>query len=192
MVTLQQLKTIMPGAGGRAEIYYAALVMAMSKFLITSGKREAAFLATIAHESGQLRYTKEIWGPTPAQQRYEGRQDLGNMYVGDGRRFMGRGFIQITGRSNYQKITDAFRIDFVSQPELLETPDYAAMSAAWWWATHGCNEAADVPDFMRVTKIVNGGYNGIDDRLRYYDIAMRTLAPDFSNVVSGSFFNDGP
>lgn len=192
MFTLNQLKKIMPDAGSRADMYYQSLSGAMDHYEITNVYRAAAFLATIAHESGQLRYVKEIWGPTAAQLRYEGRADLGNITPGDGKRFMGRGFIQITGRSNYAKLSQAFQVDFIAFPQYLELPEYASLSACWWWATHGCNQMADVPDFIGVTKIVNGGLNGIEDRQRFYLTALNVLqTPDFSNVEAGVEYRDG-
>jgi putative chitinase len=192
MFTLNQLRKIMPDAGARADLYYQPLLAGMQSYQIANVNRMAAFLATIAHESGELRYSKEIWGPTSAQERYEGRADLGNNVVGDGKRFLGRGLIQITGRSNYAQISKAFNVDFISQPELLETPQFAAASACWWWATHGCNQAADIPDFIAVTKIVNGGLNGLADRQKFYSLALSVLSvPDFSNVQAGVNTHDG-
>lgn len=187
MFTLNQLHQIMPSAGERAGKYYAPLHHSMRYYQIHTVYRAAAFLATIAHESGQLRYTREIWGPTAAQLRYEGRTDLGNTQPGDGRKYMGRGFIQITGRFNYERISSALGIDFVTYPELLEQPEYCSLSACWWWSRNGCNALADAPDFAAVTRRVNGGMNGWADRLQFYDRAMRVLAkPDFSNVESGA------
>lgn len=192
MFTLGQLKEIMPNSGTRAEVFYKSLLSGMIRYQIRSVERMAAFLATIAHESGELRYTKELWGPTAAQSKYEGRVDLGNIVAGDGARFKGRGLIQITGRANYEKTSAALGEDFISAPEKLERAEYAALSACEWWYAHGCNELADIPDFVKVTKRVNGGLNGYDDRLKFYNRAMKILlTPDFSDVNSGVTFHDG-
>lgn len=152
-----------------------ALAQAMAEFGIAGRHREAMFLAQTAHESGGWYYLREIWGPTPAQLRYEGRRDLGNTQPGDGRRFCGRGFIQITGRSNYAAASKALGVDLVAQPELLESVELAARSAAWFWKSSGCNELADPGDraaFERVTKRINGGLNGLTDRLLRWEKAQ--------------------
>ncbi len=186
MFTLPQLKEIMPGAGTRADLFYYDLINGMEEFSIYTPPRMGAFLATIAVESGQLHYVKEIWGPTAAQERYEGRIDLGNTEPGDGKRFMGRGLIQLTGRANYSSVSHAFGVDFVKSPELLETMKWASISASWFFATLGCNQLADKLDFENVTRRVNGGFNGYATRLLFYKKAMQVLSvPDFSNVMSG-------
>ena len=163
------------------------LIPAMERFEITTKLRAAAFLATIAHESNCLKNYVEIWGPTPAQERYEGNLDLGNTFKGDGYKYRGRGAIQITGRSNYQKASKALGEDFVLWPDKLSSPMWAIESAAWWWKDHGCNKLADKPDFKAVTRRVNGGYNGMEERQKFYDKALAVLpeAPDFSNVQAG-------
>lgn len=145
------------------------------EFEIDTPLRQAAFLAQIAHESGELRYVREIWGPTAAQRRYEGRRDLGNIYPGDGERYMGRGLIQITGRANYAACGEALGLDLINSPELLEDPLYATLSAGWYWDWRGLNVPADAGDFERVTRLVNGGLNGFEDRLKYYQRALDEL-----------------
>lgn len=132
---------------------------------LDNSDRAAAFLAQIGHESGGFVYVRELWGPTDAQRRYEGRSDLGNVVPGDGYKFRGRGLIQITGRANYRECGEALNLPLEDQPELLEEPDNAAMSAAWYWETRGCNELADEGDYRRLTLRINGGYNGYDDRV---------------------------
>ena len=94
----------------------------MNHYQIVGLKRVAAFIAQIGHESGQLKYVKEIWGPTAAQARYEGRADLGNTVAGDGSKYRGRGLIQITGRANYKACGEALSLDLTNYPELLEKP----------------------------------------------------------------------
>lgn len=143
---------------------------------IVTPARIAAFLAQIGHESGRLRYTREIWGPTPAQRRYEGRADLGNTEPGDGRRFMGRGLIQLTGRANYAAASNALGEDFTAFPALLETPKWASRSAAWFWHSRGLNAIADAGDFDTITRRINGGQNGRADRIALHGRAVALIA----------------
>ena len=103
---------------------------------------------------------------------YSGRMGNGSAGSGDGWRYRGRGLIQITGRANYEATAAALGEDFVSQPEQLEHPHYAALSAAEWWHRNGCNVLADTGDMAAVTRKVNGGLTGLDDRLKLYSAAM--------------------
>lgn len=160
----------------RAIEWLPPIEAAMAEFEINTPARQAAFLAQIGHESGGLHWLVEIWGPTAVQSRYEGRVDLGNTEPGDGVKFRGRGLIQTTGRTNYQAVGDALGADLINQPELLAAPDLAARSAAWFWKTHGLNELADAGDFMRITRRINGGTNGYEDRLALYVAAQAVLA----------------
>lgn len=160
----------------RAQTWHPHVLSACLEFGITGPVRIAAFLAQIGHESGGFVYVREIWGPTPAQQRYEGRRDLGNTQPGDGSRFRGRGLIQVTGRANYQAAARALGIDCVNRPELLEQPRNAARASAWWWAAHGCNELADTGDFVALTRKINGGTNGLADRLARWELAKEHVA----------------
>jgi putative chitinase len=164
MIAAEQLHAVMPLAGARADAFAAPLSSAMERFEVNTPARAAAFLAQIAYESGQLRFLREIWGPTPAQRRYEGRVDLGNTEPGDGKRFMGRGLIQITGRKNYLLCGFGLHLDLVAQPELLEQAGHAAASAAWYWQAHSLNRFADAGDFVGLTRAINGGTNGITER----------------------------
>ena len=160
----------------RATEYQPYLDLAMAEFDITTPARQAAFLAQIGHESGGLHWAVEIWGPTDAQLRYEGRKDLGNLQPGDGYKFKGRGLIQTTGRSNYQAAGEALGVELTRHPELLAEPELAARSAAWFWQDRGLNELADVGDFTRITLRINGGTNGMGNRLALYAIAQQVLA----------------
>ena len=172
------LRVVMPNAGARADTFATWLGTYMPEFEIVGRLREAAFLATIAEESGELLYTRELWGPTAAQEGYEGRTDLGNTQAGDGFRYRGRGLIQITGRSNYQAAQDALGQPYVDDPDLLHAPAEASRSACWWWQAHGCNELADIPDFKAVTRRVNGGLTHFDRREAYYNRALAALQPE--------------
>lgn len=175
-ITTQQLLQILPNARTQAGVFVSALNTAMQHYQIVGQKRAAAFIAQIGHESGQLRYVREIWGPTAAQRGYEGREDLGNTVPGDGRKYCGRGLIQITGRENYAKCGEALGLDLISHPELLELPQHAAMSAAWFWKQNGLNDLADRDQFNTITRRINGGLNGLADRLELWEKARAVLA----------------
>ena len=175
-ITVQQLLLILPNAGSVAGVYVPVLNTAMNRFQIVGANRVAAFIAQIGHESGQLKYVKEIWGPTVAQTRYEGRADLGNTQSGDGSKYRGRGLIQITGRVNYKACGEALGLDLINQPELLEKPQHACMSAAWFWATKGLSTLADEGKFETITRRINGGLNGLADRQMLYTRALKVLA----------------
>ncbi|MEJ3661679.1 glycoside hydrolase family 19 protein [Pseudomonas fragi] len=175
-ITAQQLLQILPNAGQVAGVFVPVLNAAMVRHQIMGPKRVAAFIAQIGHESGQLKYVKEIWGPTAAQAKYEGRKDLGNTVAGDGSRYRGRGLIQITGRANYMVCGEGLGLDLIKQPELLEKPQHACMSAAWFWATKGLSTLADEGQFDKITQRINGGQNGAADRQALYARALKVLA----------------
>ncbi|WP_431699834.1 glycoside hydrolase family 19 protein [Pseudomonas sp. BR20] len=175
-ITEQQLLQILPNAGRQAGVFVPALNMAMNRYGIVGTARAAAFIAQVGHESGQLRYVREIWGPTAQQAGYEGREDLGNTVPGDGSKYRGRGLIQITGRANYAACGEALGLDLISKPELLELPQNAAMSATWFWSTKGLNALADQGEFVKITRRINGGINGLADRQALYGKALEVLA----------------
>lgn len=175
-ITAQQLLQILPNAGRNAGVFVPVMNAAMGKYGIVTKLRIAAFIAQVGHESGQLRYVREIWGPTVQQAGYEGRADLGNTVPGDGSKYRGRGLIQITGRANYKACGEALGLDLVNQPALLEQPQHAAMSAAWFWSTRGLNTLADQGQFVKITRRINGGLNGQEDRQALYDKALAVLA----------------
>ena len=156
-------------------------------------ERLAAFLAQIGHESASLRYVAEVWGPTTAQQRYEGRKDLGNTQSGDGSRYRGRGLIQTTGRANYAALRDRLRRrlgpdvpDFEAEPEQLEHLRWAVWSAADYWDWRGLNALADAADFERITRRINGGLNGQPDRLARWKRAREALHIETPAAVKDS------
>lgn len=167
-----QLKSIYPLASAKKiAMYLPFLNQYALAYEVTTTLRIAAFLAQIGHESGQLQYCEEIADGSS----YEGREDLGNLFKGDGRRFKGRGLIQITGRANYTDISDDLDIDFVRHPEKLCEPEFAVKSAFWFWNRRKLNLIADQKDFRRITKLVNGGYNGYNERLSLYEKALDVL-----------------
>jgi predicted chitinase len=158
------------------------LTAAAGEFGIGTAARTAAFLAQLAHESGQFQFMEEIWGPTPAQQRYEPQTTLsvtlGNTEAGDGFRFKGRGPIQITGRSNYRRFGDLLGLDLVSTPEHAARPEVAFRIAALFWSKKGLNELADkvTPEaFREITRRINGGFHGLVERQRFYETAKAVL-----------------
>lgn len=148
------------------------------------------FMAQVMHESGGLKDVRERWGPTKAQRGYEGREDLGNVKPGDGAKFRGRDVIQVTGRTNYRLLTAWVRKtfgkgpDFEAKPETLELPEWLGIGAIWFFLTR-----KDLLRYARegnnemVTRVVNGGLNGYQDRLRWYDdAALKVLG--FMDVKS--------
>lgn len=161
----------------RAALWAGHLTEAMAEYGIITPENQAAFLAQIGHESGGLVYVTELWGPTPAQQRYEGRVDLGNTEPGDGFRFRGHGLIQVTGRANHARARDRLREkfpdvpDFEAEPDLLAERVWAALSAADFWDRIGGNDL----DFERLTRRINGGLNGYEDRKQRLEWAKQAL-----------------
>ena len=151
-------------------LYSIPLDSAGRRFDIVTPPRRAMFLAQVAHESGGLLYTEEIWGPTETQLRYEGRLDLGNTVSGDGSKFRGHGLIQITGRANHLACAEFFDLQGFGPTALINwmrSPQGASLSAAWFWMKHGCNEIADSGDFVALTRRINGRMNGYLQRQDY-------------------------
>lgn len=164
MISLRVLADTLAVSTRTVEPFYVHLQMLMPHYEIDNPLRQAAFLAQVAHESGRFIYTEEI----ASGKAYEGRADLGNTRPGDGVRFKGRGLIQLTGRANYAEFSAHCGIDFIENPALLSTPQYAVHSACWFWSERGLNALADVGEFKKITKIINGGYNGLEQRTAFY------------------------
>lgn len=180
IMTKEELRKIAKYATQKnIDAFYPYLEKYMKEYDIIGRLRESAFIAQIIHESGSFKYVREL----ASGEAYEGRKDLGNTQPGDGVKFKGRGLIQITGRSNYTQISKEFGIDFVNNPILLESPEWATKSACWWWNSRNLNKIADQWDstnnndvnFRKITKIINGGYNGYADRKKFYDLALNVL-----------------
>lgn len=131
---------------------------------VTTPLRQAHFVAQASHETCGFRYLKEIWGPTPAQTGYEGRADLGNNRAGDGRLYCGRGIFQLTGRANYERIGNALALPLEVDPTLACDPEISARIACLYWKTHNINQPADADNVVLVTRLINGGTNGLGDR----------------------------
>ena len=135
------------------------------------------------------RTPKRAWGFTPeeavayerqpqriANRIYGNRMGNRDEASGDGFRFRGSGFLQLTGHSNFYHAGQALGEDFVMQPELVRTPKYAAMTAGWFWQTHKLNQFADSRDFLMMTKKINGGTIGLDDRIKHINHALDIIA----------------
>ncbi len=135
-------------------------------FGIDTKLRAAHYIAQVAHETAELRYMEEI----ASGQQYEGRKDLGNTQAGDGRRFKGRGYLQTTGRANYQRYADSEYCngDLMSHPEWLAMQPGCQKSSMFFWKTKGLNRYADCDDIRMVSRRINGGYNGYEQRKKYW------------------------
>lgn len=179
MLNEQILRACMPYATeANIKKFVTPLNLTIDKYQINTPKRVSAFLAQLAHESGSLRYVEEL----ASGEAYEGRKDLGNTHPGDGPRFKGRGLIQITGRANYATLSVALNFDFVKEPEKLELPGAAALSAGWFWNLKKLNELADVDDFKKITKKINGGYNGWDDRVAHWGRCRKAFGINYIEI----------
>lgn len=180
-VTQQHLQIVMPNARHQAGVFISVLNTAMAHHNINTPKRIAAFLAQVGHESGQLQYVREL-----GSAQYLSKYDTGALAVrlgntpepdGDGQKYRGRGLIQITGRDNYRQCSLGLFGDerLLALPELLEQPQWAAESAAWFWEQNGFNELADRDQFNSITRRINGGLNGLQDRLQLWARARAVL-----------------
>jgi putative chitinase len=171
-LTEQALKAIYPVASmARIRTFLPHLETTFDEFDINTPLRMAHFLAQVGHESGQLRYVREL----ASGEAYEGRLDLGNTLPGDGVIYKGRGLIQITGRYNYVLCGLALDLPLLEKPELLEESLHATRSAGWFWSNKNLNSLADLDDLVKITKLVNGGLNGLADRTTIYNRARSVL-----------------
>lgn len=178
MITIEQLQKIATSAKKETlEMYLPHINTLCPKYGIDTKNELASFLSQVLHESGEFKWMREIWGPTATQLRYEGRKDLGNVIKGDGKKFMGRGPIQITGRSNYRWISQEIFGDdrLLDKPDLLTTPEYGIQSACIYWEGRGLDAHDDDLVILRDTKLVSGGTNGLADRQKYFDRAISVL-----------------
>ncbi|HIA18774.1 MAG TPA: hypothetical protein EYN70_05035 [Planctomycetaceae bacterium] len=159
-----------------------ALNGTMKEFQVNTIERKAAFLAQLAHESGELRYMEE-WASGWA---YEGRADLGNVQRGDGPRYKGRGPLQLTGRANYRAAGNALGLDLENDPALAANPATGMRIAGWFWDSRNLNTLVDQGDFQGITRRINGGLNGWENRLGYYQRALEILRePSAARELAG-------
>jgi putative chitinase len=181
-ITAQQLLKILPSAGKKAGVFSSALNLAMDRYQINTPLRMAAFIAQVGHESCQFRYVLELGGD-----QYLSKYDTGTLAKrlgntpeadGDGQKYRGRGLIQITGHDNYLACSKALFGDdrLLRTPELLEQAEWACKSAAWFWNSRNLNALADAGDMNGITRRINGGLNGLAERLEFYDRAKKVLA----------------
>lgn len=171
-VSVGQLRRIAPQLPmGVARQTVPHLNTAMQRYQINTPRRMAAFLAQVAHESGGFVHRTEI----ASGARYEGRRDLGNTRAGDGRRFKGRGYIQLTGRANYTRAGRALNRPFVQTPTAVAQFENAATVSGWFWDMRRLNALADRGDFTQITRRINGGQNGRRSREQFHTRARRAL-----------------
>lgn len=172
-MTPQELQQLAPNLSmQRAQELAPHLNAAMREANISTREQKAAFVAQLAQESGGFKWFEEL----ASGAAYEGRSDLGNTQPGDGMRFKGRGPVQLTGRSNYRAAGRALGLPLEQNPELVARPDIGFRVAAWYWNSRNINEPAARGDFERVTRLINGGLNGYDTRLAYYQRALSMFA----------------
>jgi len=197
MVNAEQLQRLHIGAE-----WVDALNETFSRFNITTNNQKAMFIGQCSHESGNFRLLQEnlnykaatlmkLWPkrfPTLevanqyagnaraiANKVYADRMGNRDETSGDGYRFRGKGLVQLTGHSNHFHAGKALGVDFVMQPDLVATPKYAALTAGWFWDTHKLNPPSDDLDYTKVTKIINGGTIGLDDRIKHVQQALAVL-----------------
>lgn len=165
-ISEQQLHQMMPNAGHRLDAHVPFINPALEHAHIDTPDRIAAFLAQLAHESGEYRYMEELADGSA----YEGRVDLGNTQPGDGVKFKGHGPIQITGRDAHGRCGKALGIDLIANPTLICTPQYGTASACWFWndKAGGLSRLADKGWMVAISRLINGGTNGLADRLQYW------------------------
>jgi putative chitinase len=147
------------------------LPASMEEYGINTNLRIAHFLAQLAHESDHFRTLEEY----ASGSAYEGRKDLGNIRRGDGRRYKGRGPIQLTGRANYEKYGNILGYDLIENPELAETPEVGVKIACEYWKEKNLNVWADRNDIKTITRRINGGYNGLSSREAMFSRAIKAI-----------------
>jgi len=201
-MTEDQFRQLLPDASPQAGVFFGPLAAAMREFGIEGPLREAAFLAQVLHESARLTRLEESFRYSPprlqavfgkyfptaasacayagqpqkiANRVYASRMGNGDEASGDGWRFRGRGLLQITGRSNYRHCGAELGLDLLSDPDRLAQPDGACRSAAWFWANANLNAWADEGDILAITRAINGGSNGLAERIALYQVCLGAL-----------------
>jgi putative chitinase len=199
--TKEHLGQMIPG-NPYLDNWYHALTEILPEYEINTASRVAAFVAQCAHESGNFRLLKENlnykaaslrkvfpkYFPTDdlanayankqemiANRVYGGRMGNGDEHSGDGFRYCGRGLIQLTGKANYQAFAESLEMDVEDVPEYLATFEGAVQSACWFWESNNLNQWADKGDILTLTKRINGGTIGLEDRIKHYNHALHVL-----------------
>lgn len=196
IITADKL-ALMAGVAANANMQSVAVSLNEygSRFGLDEPHRLAHYLAQLLHESGRFKYDREVWGPTPAQERYDIRKDLGNTPErdGDGKKYMGRTAMQITGKANVTAFRDWCRKyidpkcpDFVETPDLMNADPWEGLGPIWYWHTRKLNALADENNIEQITKRINGGLNGYADRVKNYVRAALVLN-DFGPTEVKSF-----
>lgn len=197
MLTAEKLEKLHIGAQ-----WLDGLNETFERFGIDTPKKQAAFIGQCGHECGNFKVLEEnlnyraetlckLWPKRfpslefakqyerqprkIANSVYSNRMGNRDEASGDGFRFRGRGCIQLTGHSSYYHAGKALGVDFVMEPDLVSTPKYAALTAGWFWSTHNCNEIAERGDWTQLTKKINGGTIGLDDRIKHINHALEVL-----------------
>lgn len=195
IIKLSSLQKITPGTPvARLETFLPWLNHYLPIYGIDTKNEVASFLAQVLHESGGFKWLREIWGPTSQQLKYERdftqawpvtdkkhrnylSSILGNSEKGDGKKMAGVGILQITGRANMKRMSIEMFGDerLLTKPEILATPQYSVASACIYWKWKKLDSVDDDLKILEETKAVNGGYNGLEDRQKYFDRAIKFL-----------------
>lgn len=201
ILSREQLGQLLPG-NPYLDYWYSALERCLPDYDINTPQRVAAFVAQCAHESGNFKFLKEnlnyraeslcrVWPKyfpnieiarqyaqnqeKIANRAYANRMGNGDEASGDGWKFCGRGLIQLTGRNNYQAFADSIETDIEDIPAYLATFEGAVQSACWFWESNNLNKWADQGDILTLTKKINGGTLGLEDRIKHYNHALHVL-----------------
>lgn len=203
-LTVEQLQKIMPSLRkNKTEEYTPLLNSAMAEFEINTPQRRNMFIAQLAHESGDLKYMKELGNTAYFTKMYDITQNpkkaksLGNLSPGDGAKYRGRGPIQVTGKNNYRMVGKELHLDLVEQPELLEEPIHAFRSSASWWKRNNVNQYIDShpDDIEGVSGIVNRGSSKkiakhLPERIKKYQLVKKVLGESTDSKLDPSVFYD--
>jgi putative chitinase len=201
ILSKEQLAQLIPG-NPYVDYWHSAMERCLPDYDINTPQRVAAFMAQCGHESGNFKFLKEnlkyrAASLTKVWPKYFPNMDIANQYAGneekianrayanrmgngpeesgDGWRFCGRGLIQLTGRNNYQNFADSIETDINDIPHYLATFEGAVQSACWFWETNNLNKWADAGDMLNLTKRINGGTLGLDDRIKHYQHALHVM-----------------
>lgn len=194
MIDVGTIKNLTGASDKVATLWQPIFSRMLPKYGINTKERLVGFLSQLGHESGGLLYTREIADGSA----YEGRRDLGNIKVGDGKKFRGRGLIQLTGRSNYQAFKDAYGIDVINNPDLLggqlstnstqQQLENSLLASIWFWNRANLNILADkfnltkpindknnLDTITKITRVINGGVNGLSDRIKKFEAGRKYI-----------------